>query len=32
MTGKHRDYKNVTHPTFDSIYTQGATKYNLERV
>ena len=27
-----RNYKEITPPTFDGIYTRGATKYNLERV
>lgn len=27
-----KKYKEITPPTFDGIYTRGATKYNLERV
>ena len=27
-----KKYKEITPPTFDGIYTRGATKYNLERI
>ena len=32
MKGKHKNYKEITSLTFGGIYTQGATKYNMERI
>ncbi len=32
MKEKHKNYKEITSSTFNGIYTQGATKYNMERI
>ena len=32
MKEGHKNYKEITSSTFDGIDTQGATKYNMERV